>query len=1004
MSDTASGKGGDRRDDEAPEEDAPSGPEGEELPIDPDAGDELDPIERWWDDGGGEREIPRNRKLDADRDEQALAESASQEGPVEGESGIADMPVPPLERATETEDELAASGAGEDEEGLPDEEPAAEMEEEPAPGKPAGDRLPWEEGEPPAEGGTDDEAGEEEPPPLKTPEEEIEATPERGSRDMDEGLGLEPRGERGERGERGDGESTDASQDVEEPDVEEGDAEAREAPTEFPGGAADEDPEEEAREGDGDADSEPETEEEADERDEKSGDEEVESSTEKTEKGDGTEEPTRERESEEDSEPVAAVTDSEESEAPETSKASEPSEEAEKSEEEESTQAKIAESAAPAKRKAGCWTIFATLFFIATLLVVALLAGAAAFAWSRLDTVEQDITATAREKLAERGIHVEYAGWSYQFPRGLVFEDVSLFETEERKNAWLQASDLGVNVDVVSIARNRAAPESAEITFRDSEIRVSEGSERSFTLEEVTGELLVDRSRLEVERFTAGLSGARVHAAGRVDWPQAVESGGGGEGETSGGGRAFDLPPDLSALAKIAPWLELTSEGAPPEIDIEFAVNADEPEAASVSATARGGNFTWIGVPIASLSATCEYEPESRALRFDNFQLGYGEGLIGSSFDVDLENERLRIERLQCSVNLVSLLSDCDEELGNRLEVVRFLDNPTVRLSGTVPFAEPTDADLEIEYDHREGLGWQVGERELMVSGLRGGLDLSNGSLETNDFAARLFGGDVAINGVTRLTAETKPFNGIIEGSGLSLEEVAAWFGKEDLGMTGDMDLTFRGAGYRDVSRIRGGGKIRIEGAKLPAFPVIGPVQERLGQVVPAFGVQGEGTLTGNYLVESGILITNDLTVRQGGARLVVNGNLELDSLDTEFTATADLEPTLARATGLEDEEVVVAGSGPVTEPTLRLEQFPFAFASEKLGDVLGTSPETLGRLEEMLDDPERAADVIGAELEEAGVELSPEVSGLIQGLLGGEESGDEEEIGARAQPIEEDE
>src|SRR5690606_1090113 len=43
---------------------------------------------------------------------------------------------------------------------------------------------------------------------------------------------------------------------------------------------------------------------------------------------------------------------------------------------------------APAKRKAGCWTIFATLFFIATVLVVALLAAAAVFAWTQVGKFE----------------------------------------------------------------------------------------------------------------------------------------------------------------------------------------------------------------------------------------------------------------------------------------------------------------------------------------------------------------------------------------------------------------------------------------------------------------------------------------------------------------------------------------------------------------------------------------------------------------------------------------
>ncbi|MDF1825243.1 MAG: hypothetical protein P1U68_11415, partial [Verrucomicrobiales bacterium] len=65
MSDKASGNGAEKRD---PEEksDLPSGPEGKEIPVDPTAGDLLDPVERWWNEEiVEEQEGRRNRKVDS---------------------------------------------------------------------------------------------------------------------------------------------------------------------------------------------------------------------------------------------------------------------------------------------------------------------------------------------------------------------------------------------------------------------------------------------------------------------------------------------------------------------------------------------------------------------------------------------------------------------------------------------------------------------------------------------------------------------------------------------------------------------------------------------------------------------------------------------------------------------------------------------------------------------------------------------------------------------------
>ncbi len=639
------------------------------------------------------------------------------------------------------------------------------------------------------------------------------------------------------------------------------------------------------------------------------------------------------------------------------------------------------QASVPQKRKGGCWTVFATLFFFATLLVILAIGVAGYIGWSRLGELEAEISKTAQAKLEERGIYVSYQGWEYQFPRGLILNDITVFESQAKEVPLLKASDIGVNVDIIGLIKDRSQVVSAEVSFADSSLTFFEGGEEVASLDSIDSEILASAEAIDVERFTATVGGLNVTASGRVGLSGSDSATEGAAVEEGVGAPA--LPLDFAAFKELKPWLEIQANGDAPVLDVNFASDGGEEGAISVSANLSGRDFVWRGVSIASVSGSCSYDSLVKSVDVTSLQVGYGDGFVGGVFTVDLDSKKLNITRAQSTVDLVSLLSAYDPKLGENLKSISLADAPMIQLSGMVPLEAPGESALEVVYDHRQGLVYHGEERDLPISDLRGKFNLAGGTLETNDFAAKLLKGTVRINGATRLTAESKPFSGLIEVSELPLTEVASHYGLDDIGMTGDLFFDFRGVGYSDIEKIRGGGNLRIDDAELTAFPVIGPVQELLGKVVPAFGIHGEGSVTGAYIVESGVLITNDLTVSQGGATIVVNGSLNLKSQETKFTATASLESALATATGLGGKQIVVAGVGPVSKPSLVLKDFPIGFASDKLSEVLGTSPETLSQLEGILGGDGNAVEVLGNQLEEAtGIELDPAVSDILSGLL----------------------
>lgn len=641
----------------------------------------------------------------------------------------------------------------------------------------------------------------------------------------------------------------------------------------------------------------------------------------------------------------------------------------------------VAEEKAP-RKKAGCWTMFTSFFFFASLLVFLLVAVAGFVAWTKIDGIRGDLEGRARTELANRGIYFDYETWKYEFPRGLVLENVKLYQTEKKEQMVVSASNFGLNVDFVGLARGAAQSKSGEVTFDDSAISLYQDGKLLTTLTEVDGEILASNEKVEFERFSTIINGLRVEVSGLLELGgEAKKPASQPEGEAKEAEQASSLAMDFSPLQKLAEIPAFEAEGDPPVLSVEFAASKSEGPT-ELRGTLNGTNFSWKGIPFTMVSAIGVYDPVLGVANVPNFQLGYGEGAIGGSFNVDTASKTLTIQRANSTVDLLALMSAWKPESAEDFSQFEFLDAPSIGMKGTLPFESTLEnANLEFDYKHRLGMQIQMGERLLPLKDIRGTVVLNKGSLESNDFAADLLGGIVEINGATRLTVDSKPFSGLIEVSKLPLENLGTFFGKPDSGMSGDVYFNFRGVGYAEVEKIRGGGNLRIEQAELRSFPIIGQVQQLLGRVVPAFGLSGEGSVRGAYLIDSGMLLTNDLTVSQGGAQLVTSANLMLQTQEVDFTTTASLEEALAAATGMQGKSITVKGKGSLYEPEVTLEEFPKEFAADALSEVLGTSPKTLERLKEMMPDSE-VIEEIGEALDEAvGEELGDEVRSILRAI-----------------------
>ena len=313
-------------------------------------------------------------------------------------------------------------------------------------------------------------------------------------------------------------------------------------------------------------------------------------------------------------------------------------------------------------------------------------------------------------------------------------------------------------------------------------------------------------------------------------------------------------------IEKIRPWLDVQANGKPPRLDVRFSYDGSA-KSLILSGSLNGSDFVWHGVPLKRASATFSYDAPANSLEVYSFQIDHGEGTLSGVASLDLVSKVLELENTESDVDLIALLSSFDAGMADKLKSVEVRDAPMIELSGSIPLADVVNSEVEVSYDHLLGIVYTKDSREFPVSRIKSFIKFSGGVITVEDTSCRVLDGDLAVGGTVRLASDNYPFSiSTLTLTDLPLSSFAKIFEVDSLGMGGEADLEFRGSGNADLASVRGGGSILVREAKLTAFPVIGKIQDFLGKVIPAFGVRKGDTLSGSYIVESGIclLYTSD--------------------------------------------------------------------------------------------------------------------------------------------------
>lgn len=579
------------------------------------------------------------------------------------------------------------------------------------------------------------------------------------------------------------------------------------------------------------------------------------------------------------------------------------------------------------KKGGGCWTVFATIFVIGTLLLVAALVGGAAYLWFKRESLMAKVEDTVREHIESRGYHFDHSGMGYQFPRGVVLEDFRLYTDETKERPVITFSDVGVDADMASLLKKgeKDAPLQGELSFSDSTITLHGGEGGDLTVEKVSGRVLASRASLRIETLRAPIAGAMVHVEGEV----ALASG-------------SDAPPALpvsqSGLDRWKEWLAFDSEGTPPRIDLRIDADAAAPEAMKVTGRLTGSGFAWRGLAVDSASVPFEGDPSAQRWDSRGLLVSAAGGTV--SGNVEIVDGVLRLGDVESTADFIQLSRTLWPEFAGKLGNFELVDNPRITATGAVPLDNPADCELALGVQHWKGLLAGGGEKRIPVSRLGGEIAIADRKAEFHEFRFALFDGDSAATGRVDFGGEGWTFDGMLAGAGVDLAEVAAAAGIDNRLLRGEGRFSFRGSGGEDISTWRGNGDLYVDGARLGAFPVVGPSQAFLGDLVPLFANQDQSRLGAHFQIESGVLITSDLEALSDKAGLKASGQVNLASKQTVFRATGYVMGELGLKTRLNEQPIAFEGKGDMNAPELAVLSYPEPLADASVQTALGMSAE----------------------------------------------------------------
>jgi hypothetical protein len=541
------------------------------------------------------------------------------------------------------------------------------------------------------------------------------------------------------------------------------------------------------------------------------------------------------------------------------------------------------------------------------------------------------------ERLAQRGLKIEYRSRQWLPWRGLTFRDVRLSRAADTGPPLIEASNLSAEVSWSEAWSRRALhsrwhTSKARLTLHDKN--------GPLTLDNVTAVVDATPQSLEVKRLrlhqgavTADLDG-RILMKERTDTRAADESASMPEPFRL---PAVDLTPLRAALAQLdiagqADSLVLDGTGL---IDLRAT-----PRRWSVSLDATGGGFRWRGVPVKKVLGSLSADQEG--WKGEN-STTLPRGTIQTRLDQKVGQPLTFSGTARDPSSQASSFRGAWNPRGRKLELHQVSGKADwIAITRDVPaVAKAMPASLAVEkfpaLDVRDltigqdGQGrrvWSVRSVQLTspatvsitmrghpltLSGLTGRASFDDRRWNLQQVRAATLGGTLRLDGQW---AKGVLSRASITGESLQLAAMTPWLGQGSQRLDGARaQFEYRGKVGTESRQATGRGSLRLDDAPLVEIPLLDQTYTFFAAAVPGGPPPGPGRMTAAFEIENGVMRVSAFDAQSQSVVVTGYGTIDFPRRMVEARARGELRGVAGWATQPISRALEMNISGPLAEP-----------------------------------------------------------------------------------------
>jgi hypothetical protein len=541
------------------------------------------------------------------------------------------------------------------------------------------------------------------------------------------------------------------------------------------------------------------------------------------------------------------------------------------------------------------------------------------------------------DRLAQRGLKIEYRSRQWLPWRGLTLRDVSLSRAADSGPPLIEASNLSAEISW-SEAWSRRALQSR---WHTSKARLTLHDKNGpLILDEVTANVDATPQSLEVTRLQIRHGAVTADLDGRIRMKERIDT-----RATDGSASMPDpyrLPTiDLAPLRAALVQLDITGKADSLVLDGTGLIDLRAtPRRWSVSLEATGGGFRWRGVPVqkflGSLSAdqegwkgeTSTTLPGGAIQARLNQKVGQPLTFSGTGRDPSSQ-----ISSFRGAWNPRGRSFELHQVSGNADWIAITRDVPAVAKAMPGSFVvEKFPAldvqDLSIGQDRQGKRVWSVGlvqltspatvsvtlrGHPLTLSGLAGRASFDGRRWNLQQVRAATLGGTLRLDGQW---AKGLLSRASITGESLQLAAMTPWLGQGSQRLDGARAwFEYRGQVGTESRQATGRGSLRLDDAPLVEIPLLDQAYAFFAAAVPGGPPPGPGRMTAAFEIENGVMRVSAFDAQSRSVVVTGSGTIDFPRRMVNARARGELSGVAGWATQPISRALEMNISGPLAEP-----------------------------------------------------------------------------------------